>query len=207
MKEKTAVDLKLERLTSISSTKSYKAFLYDCDGTLADNMHAHKGAYRKAAESYGILLNTDIIDELAGWPTVAVAAEISKRYETPLDNKQFARDKSAIFFRDYIEHTQPISHVVRHLENHVGQVRIAVVSGGVRRTVSKTLNVLGIFPLIELLVCAGETPRGKPHPDPFLEAAKLLDVRPDECLVFEDGEPGVQSAIAAGIDWVRIDQL
>lgn len=203
----TPADILLERLNAISTAKDYEAFLYDCDGTLADNMHAHKGAYQKAAESYGIALDTAIIDELAGWPTIAVAAEISQRYQTPLDNQQFAKEKSAIFFRDYIEHTQPIPHVVQHLKNHVGLIHIGVVSGGVRRTVTKTLTVLGIIDLVEVMVCAGETPKGKPHPDPFLFAAQQLNVRPDKCLVFEDGDPGVQSAVAAGMDWVRIDQL
>lgn len=207
MKNPTAAEQQLERLTAISNRKNYKAFLYDCDGTLADNMEAHKAAYQKAAAAYGIALDTGIIDELAGWPTVAVAAEISKRYQTPLDPKRFGTEKSAIFFRDYIEHTLPIPHVADHLRQHAGKVRIGVVSGGVRKTVTKTLTVLGLIPLVEILVCAGETPKGKPHPDPFLEAASQLGVAPEECLVFEDGDPGVQAAIAAGMDWVRIDQL
>lgn len=207
MKNSAAAELKLERLTAISNRKQYKAFLYDCDGTLADNVHAHKAAYQKTAAAYGIALDAEIIDELAGWPTVAVAAEISKRYQIPIDPKTFATEKSAAFFRDYIEHTQPVSHVVAHLRNHVGQTRIAVVSGGVRKTVTKTLTVLDLLPLVEVLVCAGETPHGKPYPDPFLAAATQLGVEPADCLVFEDGDPGVQAAIAAGMDWVRIDQL
>ncbi len=207
MKNPAAFELKLERLTAISNRKKYKAFLYDCDGTLADNMHAHKAAYGKTAAAYGITLDLQLIDELAGWPTVAVAAEISKRYQTPIDPKTFATEKSAAFFRDYIEHTQPIPHVVAHLRNHVGGTRIGVVSGGVRKTVTKTLTVLDLLPLVEVLVCAGETPQGKPYPDPFLLAASQLGIAPAECLVFEDGDPGVQAAIAAGMDWVRIDEL
>lgn len=199
--------IKLERLIEISNRKNYKAFLYDCDGTLADNMHAHKAAYEKTAATYGITLDPALIDELAGWPTVAVATEISKRYRTSLDAKTFATEKSATFFRDYIEHTQPIPYVVEHLRQHVGKIHIGVVSGGVRRTVTKTLTVLNLIPLVDVLVCAGETPRGKPYPDPFLAAAEQLGVDPAQCLVFEDGDPGVQAAIAAGMDWVRIDQL
>jgi HAD superfamily hydrolase (TIGR01509 family) len=57
------------------------------------------------------------------------------------------------------------------------------------------------------LVCAGDTERGKPFPDPFLRAAELLNVAPEECLVFEDGVPGVKAAEAAGMHWVRVDQL
>jgi HAD superfamily hydrolase (TIGR01509 family) len=57
------------------------------------------------------------------------------------------------------------------------------------------------------MVCAGETPHGKPHPDPFLSAAHQLGIPPEDCLVFEDGEAGVIAAEAAGMKWVRIDKL
>jgi HAD superfamily hydrolase (TIGR01509 family) len=57
------------------------------------------------------------------------------------------------------------------------------------------------------MVCAGETEHGKPYPDPFLKAARLLGVAPGDCLVFEDGQAGVQAAEAAGMKWVRIDQV
>jgi len=82
-----------------------------------------------------------------------------------------------------------------------------VVSGGSRSTVSITLSVLGLTDLIEVLVCAGETPNGKPHPDPFLKAAHDLNVDPKKCLVFEDGDPGTNAAEAAGMRWIRVDKI
>ncbi len=203
----TLIHEKLETLTQISRKKAYKAFLYDCDGTLADNMHAHKAAYGKAAAQYGIMLDTAIIDELAGWPTPLIAAEINNRYGTDVPPQAFASLKSAIFFEDFIADTLPIDFVVRHLKNHIGKVRIGVVSGGSRKTVTRTLTVIGLIDSIEALVCADDTDRGKPYPDPFLAAAKQLGVAPQDCLVFEDGNPGVQGAIAADMVWVRIDEI
>lgn len=198
---------KLDALTRISGKKNYAAFLYDCDGTLADNMEAHKAAYAEAAQRYGLELDTAIIDELAGWPTVLIAEEINRRYGSNLPARDFAMEKSTIFIEKYISHTIPIAFVVEHLKSHLGKVRIGVVSGGSRGTVSKTLTVIGLLDVIETLVCAGDTARGKPYPDPFLLAAHQLGVDPAHCLVFEDGDPGVQGAIAAGMDWVRIDQV
>jgi len=203
----TTIHEKLDKLTQISREKDYKAFLYDCDGTLADNMHAHRAAYKKAAAQFGITLDTAIIDELAGWPTALIAQEINNRYGTDVPPVDFATLKSTIFFEDFIEHTLPVEFVVRHLKNHIGQVHIGVVSGGSRRTVSRTLSVIGLIDDIEVLVCADDTERGKPYADPFLSAAKQLNVAPEDCLVFEDGDPGVQAAIAAGMDWVRIDKI
>lgn len=196
---------KLEYLTNRTADK-YEAFLYDCDGTLADNMMAHKLAYQEVAANYGIGLDLDMVDEFAGMPTAVFANEITKRYGVPLPHT-FANEKSQIFVDKYIEQTQPIAYVAEHLKNHVGKVKIAVVSGGSRKTVTKTLTVLGLIDLIDVLVCAGETEKGKPAPDPFLAAAEALGVDPEKCIVFEDAELGVQGAISAGMDWVRVDKI
>jgi HAD superfamily hydrolase (TIGR01509 family) len=186
---------------------AYKAFLYDCDGTLADNMHAHKTAFVKAASLHHIELNDSIVDELAGWPTILVAEEIAKRYKVNFDPSGFAKQKSEIFFKEFIEDTKPIQFVVDHLKAHAGKIKIGVVSGGSRHTVTKTLSVLGIDALVDVLVCAGETSKGKPYPDPFLLAAEKLDIQPEDCFVFEDGDPGVRAAEAAGMKWLRVDKL
>ena len=199
-------DAKYQQLLAITE-KGYAAFLYDCDGTLADNMHAHKAAYVQTAAHYGIELDPELITELAGWPTVDMAAEISKRYGVAFDPEKFATEKSTLYYESYIGHTQPIEFVARHLQEHAGKVRIGIVSGGRPRTVTKTLEVLGLLQYVEVIVGAGDTQRGKPYPDPFLAAAEKLGVEPAKCMVFEDGQPGVDAAIAAGMDWVRIDLL
>lgn len=184
----------------------YEAFLYDCDGTLADNMTAHKLAYKEVAANYGIALDVNIIDELAGWPTVLLAKEISRRYKVDLPDT-FANEKSEVFISKYIEQTQPIPFVFEHLKKNVGLIKIGVVSGGSRPTVTKTLSVLGLTDLIDVLICAGDTLKGKPFPDPFLKAAQDLGVPPVKCLVFEDAVPGTKAAEAAGMKWIRIDQI
>lgn len=198
--------IKLQKL-NLLTRGDFAAFLYDCDGTLADNMQAHKNSYVKAATEFGFELDPALIDELAGWPTAAVVAEMSKRYRVPLDVSLFTNRKGNIFFEEYIEHTQPIPFVVEHLKQHAGKIKIGVVSGGRRHTVEKTLSVLGIADLVETIVCAGETENGKPFADPFLKAAQELGIPPGRCMVFEDGGPGVQAAIAAGMKYIRVDKI
>lgn len=197
---------KLETLQQLSQGP-YKAFLYDCDGTLADNMHSHKAAFVKVAAQYDIVLDEAIVDELAGWPTPLVAQEIARRYKTVFDNDEFAREKSKLYLEEFIDSTRPIAFVVEHLKQNREKVKIGVVSGGSRSTVSKTLHVIGVDRYLDVLVCAGETKRGKPYPDPFLAAAAHLGVQPEECLVFEDGDPGVQAAERAGMKWIRVDKI
>lgn len=197
--------LKFNKLKQIAST--YEALLFDVDGTLADNIAAHKAAYVATATEYGIDLDDNLIDETAGWPTIAVAEEITKRYNKQFDTAIFSKRKSAIFIEQFIQETQPIHYVRQVLLDSVGRKRIAVVSGGSRSTLNITLDVIGVKGKYETMVCAGDTPKGKPSPQPFLLAAQHLGVDPEKCLVFEDGDPGVQGAIAAGMAWVRIDQV
>ena len=185
----------------------FKALLFDVDGTLADNIYAHKAAYVQAAKEHGVDLDPDLIDETAGWPTVAVADEISNRYNVSLDRYEFAKRKSAIFIAEFVQKTQPVEFVRQVLYDFAESRKIGIVSGGSRSTLNITLDVIQVIGKFETLVCAGDTPEGKPSPQPFLLAAEHLNVDPIDCLVFEDGDPGVQGAISAGMSWVRIDQI
>ena len=197
---------KFDKLCELTAG-DYQAFLYDCDGTLADNMAAHTESYVDAAKEHNVIFDPAIIDELAGWPIANVVEEINTRYNCSLVPAEFKVRKAAIFAERYLEEIKPVAHVVDHLKANAGKKRIAVVSGGDTAAIERTLEVLGIRELVEVLVCAGDTERGKPYPDPFLKAAELLGVEPGKCLVFEDGRPGVQAAEAAGMHWVRVDQL
>lgn len=197
---------KLEILTE-KAAGPYKAMLYDCDGTLADNMHAHKDTYVQVALQQNVTIDPQIIDDFAGLPIPEVVQEINKKYQVNFDPLVFEQLKSELFYNDYIHTTQPISFVVNHLKASAGNYKIGVVSGGSRKMIEKTLEVLGIADFVEVLVCADESERGKPYPDPFLKAAELLGVLPSECLVFEDGEAGTTAATAAGMPWIRIDKI
>ncbi|WP_133777783.1 HAD family hydrolase [Pedobacter nutrimenti] len=195
-----------EKLSNLTQG-DYQAFLYDCDGTLTDNMPMHTKSYVEVAAEQGVVFDPGIIDELAGWPILQVVEEINRRYQSSLVPEDFKTRKAQIYNTRYLDHIQPIDYVVAHLRANAGRVRIGVVSGGDKLTISRTLEILGLNDLVEVLVCSGDTERGKPYPDPFLKAAELLGVAPDKCLVFEDGVPGVEAAKAAGMHWVRIDQF
>ena len=64
--------------------------------------------------------------------------------------------------------------------------------------------MLGLTDHFPVIVGAEDYTRGKPDPEPFLTAAKLLNVAPADCLVFEDAEAGIASAEAAGMAYVRV---
>jgi HAD superfamily hydrolase (TIGR01509 family) len=81
---------------------------------------------------------------------------------------------------------------------------VAIASGGPREIVRRMLELAGLALLFEVVVSADDVVHGKPSPDMFLLAAKQMGVPPGKCLVFEDAEPGMKAAVAAGMQYVRV---
>jgi HAD superfamily hydrolase (TIGR01509 family) len=69
------------------------------------------------------------------------------------------------------------------------------------------LGPSGILPRFHAVIARGDYPRGKPHPDPFLTAARALGVEPRDCLALEDSHNGVRAASAAGMMTVMVPDL
>jgi HAD superfamily hydrolase (TIGR01509 family) len=84
---------------------------------------------------------------------------------------------------------------------HSEGIRTGLVSASPRVVVDLVLDVLG-RERFECSVAEGETPRTKPHPDPYLAAAETLGVDPGACVAIEDSTPGAASAEAAGLQVV-----
>jgi HAD superfamily hydrolase (TIGR01509 family) len=184
----------------------FKAYLFDCDGTIADSMPLHYIAWDRALREYGC---TSFTEELfyawGGMPVGAVVEELNCRDGLSIPIEEFAHRKESLYY-DLIHQLQPVPEVLEQIHLQHGKIPFAVVSGSTRESVVRSLETLGLLDLFDTLVCAGEYARSKPAPDPFLLAASRLGVDPKHCLVFEDADIGIQAATAAGMASVRIAQ-
>jgi HAD superfamily hydrolase (TIGR01509 family) len=190
----------------------FQAYLYDCDGTLADSMMPHKEAWVEEIQRHAPEISSPVIhaliDELAGMPGTKTVDVINQRYSKNLDSEALSNAKESLFFSDYIHRVTPIDFVVEHLKARAARgAKIGVVSGGRTKVVNHLLKVIQVADLVEVVICAEDVKFGKPHPEPFLMAAERLGVSAVQCLVLEDANMGIQSATAAGMKSIRIDQL
>jgi len=85
------------------------------------------------------------------------------------------------------------------VRRHHGKLPMAVVSGGRRDNVLLTLESLGLRRFFAVILTADDPIPPKPAPDLFLEAARRLEAAPGLCLVFEDGDMGLEAARLAGM--------
>ena len=184
----------------------FAAFIFDCDGTLADTMPTHYRAWQTVLGEHARDFPEAMFYELGGTPAAQVIEMLNERhgYALPVDETVERKEKLFLELSSDVAAIEPVVSLAR--EWH-GRKPMAVASGGHRRVVMNTLRALGIAGLFDAIVTSEDYTRGKPHPDPFLEAARRLEVVPEQCLVFEDTQTGIRAATAAGMASVLIPPL
>jgi HAD superfamily hydrolase (TIGR01509 family) len=107
-------------------------------------------------------------------------------------------------FAEMLPQVRAVPEVLEHIEAKLGQIPLAVVSGNTRTSDKASLEALNLLDAFEVLVCAGDYHRSKPDPESFLVAAAKLGIPPEDCLVFEDSDMGIQAAAGAGMASVKV---
>lgn len=182
----------------------FKAYLFDCDGTIVDSMPLHFVAWSKALGEWSCTFSEDQFYAWGGRPVDEILLALNEAQGLKMPVTQVVNRKEA-FYREMLRELKGVPEVLEHIERSYGKIPFAVVSGSPRESVEASLEALGIRERFEVLVCAGEYTKGKPDPEPFLKAATLLNVAPEDCLVFEDADGGIAAAKRAGMHWVKID--
>ncbi len=183
---------------------SFGAYIFDCDGTLADTMPLHYLAWRRLLQQYGAPFPEELFYRLGGKPTTRILEVMRDEYGVRVPDVAQAAERKEQYFLEMIHEVKPIDAVLQiALQAHT-IIPMAVASGGFRRNVEITLDAIGIRALFDAIVCVEDYARGKPFPDPFLEAARRLNVPAQQCLVFEDSPLGIQAAEAARMQSVFV---
>ena len=183
--------------------QDYTAILFDCDGTLADTMPAHYRAWLHVTNHHGLRFDEDYFYALGGRPTRDILATLAGEASIEIDLDQASEMKEQAFL-EQVAHVKAIDPVIAALRRAHGHVPVAVVTGGYHDVCEKILLQIGIREFFDVIVASEDTSRHKPDPDPFLEAARRLGVKPEGCLVWEDSDLGVEAARRAGMSWIDV---
>lgn len=183
----------------------FHAYLFDCDGTVADSMPLHYQAWKRALAEWNCPFDKDLFYSWGGKPVSKIVADLNALHGLQMPVETVAVRKEALY-HELLPQLKGIPAVVEQVQKAYGQKRLAVVSGGRRNSVAGALTVLGLLDKFDTLVCAEDYKHGKPAPDCFLIAAERLGVPPAQCLVFEDTQLGIDAASSAGMAHVRVPQ-
>ncbi len=154
-------------------------------------------------ERYGIHFPEDRFYSLAGVPTDKIIELLAHEQQVVIDVPQAALEKERAF-SELLPMLQPIRPVLEVAQYFRNRLPMVVASGGMRAGVRMQLEYLGCSDWFDSIVGAEDTHRHKPFPDVFLEAARRVGVPPQQCLVYEDADLGIQAAQAAGMDFIDV---
>jgi beta-phosphoglucomutase family hydrolase len=182
---------------------SFKAYLFDCDGTIVDSMPLHYVAWKKALAEWNCTFEEKLFYAWGGTPVAEIISSLNKSKRLSMPVETVSTRKENLYLASLSQLTS-VPEVVEHIDDRHGKIPFAVVSGSTRKSVTASLTALNLLDKFDTIVCAGDYQKSKPDPEAFLLAAARLGVAPADCLVFEDTDMGIQAAKAAGMASVKV---
>ena len=182
-----------------------RAVLFDFDGVLVDSEPFRFQAGARALEEIGVSLTWDRFMRFWLGRTDAAGLRdlLGDRFEA--DGQRVVTRRNALY-EERLDEVPAFPDTVRLMERVPDGTRLAVATGSRRMEVDRILTRLRLLSRFRAIVTAEDYARAKPAPDPFLAAARRLDLPPASCLVIEDSLAGVTAARAAGMRVVAVDR-
>jgi len=173
-----------------------KAALFDLDGVLVDSRVPVERQWQRWSRDHGLDANR-VIHLAHGQPTIDTVRQLAPQLD--------ASSEAAIIESREIEDKDGLRAIAgaKELLLKLPAQRWAIVTSGTRELATARLEHVGL-PLPPVMVPADEVAQGKPHPEPYLTAAKHLGFAPVDCFVVEDSPSGIQAARAAGIQVIAV---
>ena len=170
--------------------------LFDMDGTLVDNSPVHVRAFERFCNRYGVQDWQEKLNRAFGMGSDDIMRMIlPEEVIRERGLKALADEKEAIYREIYAPEIRPVDGLRELLEMLRAEgVRCAVGSSGCRENVDFVLEKCGIADCFDAIVSGDRVSHCKPDPEIYLTAANELGLNPEECVVFEDAEAGIEAA-------------
>lgn len=183
-----------------------KAVIFDLDGVLTDTAEYHYQSWKKLAQEEGISFTREDNEQLRG-VTRRQSLEILLKGKTlPEDKMEELMVKKNEYYQELINNItmEDLIPGVEELLNQLQEEGYKLAVASASRNARTVIENLEIGKKFQLIADGYSVKNNKPAPDLFLYAAEELEVEPEECIVIEDAESGIEAALAAGMHTVGI---
>lgn len=183
-----------------------KAVLFDLDGTLVDSMWMWHQIDVEYLARYGYECPDDLQLAIAGMSFSETAVYFKERFQIS-ESIDEIRDTWIQMSIEKYRHEVPFKEGALEFLNYCKdhQIRTGIATSNGREIVDALMESLHMDPYLDVVVTACEVKAGKPSPDVYLEAASRLDVKPEDCLVFEDIPAGILAGKRAGMTVIAVE--
>ena len=190
-------------------TRAKKAFLFDLNGTMIDDMGFHTEAWYQVLTELGVkLTKDDVKKEMYGKNSELLIRIFGKGHFPDAEMEQISIEKEKKYQDAFLPHLKLISGLDAFLEKaYQENILMAIGSAAIPFNIDFVLDGLNIRKYFRVTVSADDVKHSKPDPETFTKGAKLLGVRPSDCIVFEDNPKGVEAAIAGGMQSIVLTTM
>lgn len=180
-----------------------KAFIFDLDGVIVDTAKYHFLAWKKIANQLGINFTEEHNELLKGVSRIRsldIILELGKKEATQEEKNMWLKQKNEDYLSQLVdmddrEILPGVFEVLKFLKDNKQPIALGSASKNARPILEKT----GILSYFDAIVDGNDVTNAKPDPEVFLIAAKLLNVKPENAVVFEDSVAGIQAANIANM--------
>ncbi len=179
-----------------------KAFLFDLNGTIIDDMHYHTIAWQN-------ILNNDlganftreeVKAQMYGKNEEVLTRFFGKDHFTSDRMNELSFEKERRYQQTYLPKLALINGLKEFLAGaKAAGIKMAIGSAAIPFNIDFVLDNLQLRDYFPVIVSADNVTISKPHPETFLQCAAALGVNAKDCIVFEDAPKGVESALNAGM--------
>ena len=193
-------------IDQLLASMNTKAAIFDLDGTLIDNNSHHLKTWKVYLEKIGKDISEEAYRKNINGRTNKDALEyIYNKKMTDEEAMVYALEKEALYRKIYKPDIKPVDGLLDLLEVlHDRDIPMAIATSGIQVNIDFMFEYIPIKQYFKEIVNSSHISKGKPDPEIYLKTAFLLDILPENCLVFEDAIVGVNSAKAAGMKVIAL---
>lgn len=188
--------------------KSYKAFLFDLNGTMIDDMEYHINAWYTLLNEMGFPISYEDTKKECYGKNHELLERIFPGKFSEAEKISMSTAKEDRYRTAYLPHLALMPGLVEFLQMAKSKdIKMAIGSASIQGNVDFVVEGLQLQQYLDAIVTADHVSISKPHPETFLQCAQQLNIAPADCLVFEDAPKGTIAAKNAGMDCVVITSM
>nr|WP_294948333.1 beta-phosphoglucomutase family hydrolase [uncultured Mucilaginibacter sp.] len=179
-----------------------KAFIFDLNGTMINDMPYHAKAWTRVAnqELGGNFTDEQIKSNMYGKNAEVLVRLFGAGRFTDEEMDRLSEGKEEQYRREYKDELELLPGLADFLERaHQAGIPMAIGSAAIPSNIDFVLDNLNIRHYFKAIVSAHDVTHSKPDPESFIKPATLLGVKPEDCIVFEDVPKGAEAAHNAGM--------